>query len=185
MFEIRFHGRGGQGAVTAAEITALAAFLDGKHPQSFPSFGLERRGAPVAAFLRIDDKKITIRHGIGAPDFVVVMDPTLLTLGATLLGLKRGGGVLVSTAVPPDSVGVPDGFVVGTVPAHDIALRHGLGNRLLPIINTTIIGALVRMTGVVSMESLRAAIDEIIGERHAAANRTAAGEAFDSVLIRP
>ena len=185
MFEIRFHGRGGQGAVTAAEIVALAAFLEGKYPQSFPAFGLERRGAPVAAFLRIDDKKITIRQGIHAPDFVVVMDPTLLTLGATLSGLKPGGGLLINTSLSPDSVGISGDFVIGTVPAHDIALEYGLGSRLLPITNTTIIGALVRMTGVVSLEGLFAAIDEAIGPRRAEANKSAARRAHDSVVIHP
>src|SRR4030042_6164179 len=101
MFEIRFHGRGGQGAVTAAEITALAAFLEGKYPQSFPAFGLERRGAPVAAFLRIDDKKITIRQAIYVPDFIAVMDATLLGAAPTLAGLKPAGGLLVNTQTTP------------------------------------------------------------------------------------
>jgi pyruvate ferredoxin oxidoreductase gamma subunit/2-oxoisovalerate ferredoxin oxidoreductase gamma subunit len=183
MFEIRFHGRGGQGAVMAAEITALAAFLDGKYPQSFPSFGLERRGAPVAAFLRVDNEKITIRQGIYHPDFVVVMDPTLLEIGTTLAGLKPGGGILVNTTLPPGAVDAPSGLAIGTVAARDIALEHNLGNRLLPIINTTIIGALVRMTGVVSMESLLDAIGQSIGPKRAEANQSAARRAHGSVVV--
>lgn len=184
MFEIRFHGRGGQGAVTAAEITALAAFLEGKYPQSFPAFGLERRGAPVAAFLRIDDKKVTIRQGIYTPDFVAVMDTTLLSLSPTLSGLKPGGGLLINSAQPPGSLEVPDGIIVGTVPAGDIALKHGLGTRLLPLINTTILGALVRMTEIVSLDSLLLAIEQSIPKKHAASNKAGAREAYETVLIR-
>ena len=122
MFEIRFHGRGGQGAVTAAEITALAAFLEGKCPQCFPAFGLERRGAPVAAFLRIDDKKITVRQAIYVPDFIAVMDATLLSAAPTLAGLKPGGGLLINTQQPPDTPGRP----------RRIYRRDGAGRRHRP-----------------------------------------------------
>jgi 2-oxoacid:acceptor oxidoreductase gamma subunit (pyruvate/2-ketoisovalerate family) len=183
MFEIRFHGRGGQGAVTAAEITALAAFLEGKYPQSFPAFGLERRGAPVAAFLRIDDKKITIRQAIYVPDFVAVLDATLLAAGQTLAGLKSRGGLLINTHEPHDCLDIPEGFVVGTVPAGDIALKHGLGTRLLPLINTTILGALVRMTGIVSLDSLLSAIDQSMPRARAEANKAGAREAYETVAI--
>jgi 2-oxoacid:acceptor oxidoreductase gamma subunit (pyruvate/2-ketoisovalerate family) len=183
MFEIRFHGRGGQGAVTAAEITALAAFIEGKYPQSFPAFGLERRGAPVAAFLRIDDKKITIRQAIYIPDFIAVMDATLLWAGPTLAGLKPQGGLLVNTPLPPDCLEIPAGLAVGTVPAGDIALKHGLGTRLLPLINTTILGALVRMTGIVSLDSLLGAIDQSMPRARAEANKAGAREAYETVTI--
>jgi 2-oxoacid:acceptor oxidoreductase gamma subunit (pyruvate/2-ketoisovalerate family) len=183
MFEIRFHGRGGQGAVTAAELTALAAFLEGKYPQSFPAFGLERRGAPVAAFLRIDDNKITVRQAIYVPDFVTVLDASLLTAGPTLAGLKPHGGLLVNTPRPPDCLEVPAGYVVGTVPAGDIALEHGLGTRLLPLINTTILGALVRMTGIVRLDSLFSAIDQSMPPTRAEANKAAAQRAYDTVAI--
>jgi pyruvate ferredoxin oxidoreductase gamma subunit len=183
MFEIRFHGRGGQGAVTAAEIMALAAFLENKHPQSFPAFGLERRGAPVAAFLRVDDKKITLRQSIACPDFIVVMDTTLLALPATTAGLKPGGGILINTADSSDTISISGDAVIGTVPAGQIALRNNLGSALLPIINTTIIGALVRMTGVVSLESLCAAIGESMGPKRAAANIAGAKEAYEQVRI--
>jgi len=183
MFEIRFHGRGGQGAVTAAEITALAAFLEGKYPQSFPAFGLERRGAPVAAVLRGDDKKITSRQAIYVPDFVTVMDTSLLTAAPTLAGLKPAGGLLVNTQQPPESLSVPEGLTVGTVAAGDIALKHGLGTRLLPLINTTILGALVRMTGIVSLQSLLSAIEQSMGGARAGANKAGASEAYESVVI--
>jgi 2-oxoacid:acceptor oxidoreductase gamma subunit (pyruvate/2-ketoisovalerate family) len=183
MFEIRFHGRGGQGAVTAAEITALAAFLEGKCPQCFPAFGLERRGAPVAAFLRIDDRKITVRQAIYVPDFIAVMDATLLSAAPTLAGLKPAGGVLINTQELPDSLRLPAGVTVGTVAAGDIALKHGLGTRLLPLINTTILGALVRMTGIVSLESLLSAIGQSMGPARAEANKAGAREAYETVAI--
>jgi 2-oxoacid:acceptor oxidoreductase gamma subunit (pyruvate/2-ketoisovalerate family) len=183
MFEIRFHGRGGQGAVTAAEITALAAFLEGKYPQSFPAFGLERRGAPVAAFLRIDDRKITVRQAIYVPDFIAVMDATLLSAAPTLTGLKPGGGLLVNTPEPPDRLAVPAGVTVGTVAAGDIALKHGLGTRLLPLINTTILGALVRMTEVVSLDSLLSAIGQSMTAARAEVNKAGAREAYETVIV--
>jgi pyruvate ferredoxin oxidoreductase gamma subunit/2-oxoisovalerate ferredoxin oxidoreductase gamma subunit len=189
MFEIRFHGRGGQGAVMASEILALAAFNEGKHPQSFPSFGLERRGAPVAAFLRVDDAKIGLRHAIYEPDFIVVMDRSLLKLETTLAGLKTGGGLLINSADGPDSPGVIDGVgtngdvAVGTVDASGIALKNGLGTRLMPIINTTILGAVVKMTGIVTIESLEAAIVDTISKK-GEDNRLSAREAYERVVIK-
>ncbi|MBN1572503.1 MAG: 2-oxoacid:acceptor oxidoreductase family protein [Deltaproteobacteria bacterium] len=188
MFEIRFHGRGGQGAVMASEILALAAFMEGKHPQSFPSFGLERRGAPVAAFLRVDDAKIGLRHAIYEPDFIVVMDRSLLKIETTLKGLKPGGGLLINSAGGPDSLGKIDGIdgnsniAVGTVDASGIALKNGLGSRLMPIINTTILGAVVRMTNIVSMESLETAIEETIAKK-GEDNRLCAREAYERVIF--
>lgn len=183
MFEIRFHGRGGQGAVTAAEITALAAFLEGKYPQSFPAFGLERRGAPVAAFLRIDETKITIRQAIYVPDFIAVMDETLLAAGPTLAGLKPTGALLVNSHLAPDALGVAGGVTIGTVPAGEIALGHGLGTRLLPLINTTILGALVRMTGIVSLDALLSAIEQSMPRERAEANKAGARQAYETVAI--
>ena len=185
MYEIRFHGRGGQGAVMASEILALAAFREGKYPQSFPSFGLERRGAPVAAYLRVDDEKILIRQNIYRPDFVVVMDPTLLELEPTLSGLKPGGGILINSDDPPqafkDRLG-SNNVSIGAVPAGAIARSRGLGTELLPIINTTILGAVARMTNIVTLENLTAAICETIPKR-GADNAEGAREAFDRVTI--
>ena len=192
MFEIRFHGRGGQGAVMASEILALAAFKEGKQPQSFPSFGLERRGAPVAAFLRIDNKKIGLRHAIYEPDFIVVLDKSLLKMETTLAGLKQKGGILINTPDGPDeldeigtinsNVGSDAEVVIGTIDATGIALKNGLGSKLLPIINTTILGAVIKMTEIVSLESLGNAIVETISKR-GDANRQCAKEAFESVVF--
>lgn len=188
MFEIRFHGRGGQGAVMASEILALAAFMEGKQPQSFPSFGLERRGAPVAAFLRVDDEKIGLRHAIYEPDFIVVMDRSLLNIEATLKGLKSNGGLLINSAEGPDSlkdiggINGDESMVIGTVDASGIALKNGLGSKLMPIINTTILGALVKMTKIVSIKSLEAAIDDTIAKK-GEDNRLCAREAYDRVVF--
>lgn len=188
MFEIRFHGRGGQGAVMASEILALAAFKEGKQPQSFPSFGLERRGAPVAAFLRIDDEKIGLRHAIYEPDFIVVMDRSLLKLETTLNGLKPNGGLLINSADGPDSlkdikgIGGNGDIKIGTVDASGIALKNGLGSKLMPIINTTILGALVKMTEVVTIKSLEAAIKETISKK-GKENSLGAKEAYERVVF--
>jgi pyruvate ferredoxin oxidoreductase gamma subunit len=182
MFEIRFHGRGGQGAVTASEILALAIFKEGGYPQSFPSFGLERRGAPVAAYLRVDEKKIEMRQNIYAPDFVVAMDSTLLKFDATLSGLKKGGGLLINSPDQPNEFCSLGEFRVGTVDASAIAMRYKLGTSLLPIINTVILGALIRMTDIVSMESLLSAIGESITKK-TDENKSGAKDAFDSVKI--
>ena len=192
MFEIRFHGRGGQGAVMASEILALAVFKEGKQPQSFPSFGLERRGAPVAAFLRIDDEKIGLRHAIYEPDFIVVLDKSLLKMEATLSGLKPKGGLLINTIDSPDrlgesyginsNAGSDAGVVIGTVDASGIALKNDLGSKLMPIINTTILGAVVKMTEIVSLESLEVAIGETIS-KSGDANRQCAREAYENVVF--
>ena len=192
MFEIRFHGRGGQGAVMASEILALAAFKEGKQPQSFPSFGLERRGAPVAAFLRIDNNKVSLRHAIYEPDFIVVLDKSLMKMETTLSGLKPKGGLLINTTDSPDALGEIDGvnsdgerdagMVIGTVDASGISLKNGLGSKLLPIINTTILGAVVKMTEIVSLESLDAAIGETL-PKSGDANRQCAREAFERVVF--
>jgi 2-oxoacid:acceptor oxidoreductase gamma subunit (pyruvate/2-ketoisovalerate family) len=188
MFEIRFHGRGGQGAVMASEILALAAFKEGNEPQSFPSFGLERRGAPVAAFLRINNKKIGLRHAIYEPDFIVVLDKSLLKIETTLAGLKPKGGLLINTTDSPDELGEigninsDAGVVIGTIDASGIALKNGLGSKLLPIINTTILGAVIKMTEIVSLENLGDAIGETISKK-GDANRQCAKEAFKSVVF--
>jgi len=104
LMEIRFHGRGGQGAVVASELLAQAVFLEGKYPQSFPFFGVERRGAPVTAFTRIDDRPITVRTNVTAPDVVVVLDPGLRRSVDVTAGLKRDGLLLVNSDVPPEEL---------------------------------------------------------------------------------
>ena len=181
MLEIRFHGRGGQGAVIASELLAQAAFLEGKHPQSFPFFGVERRGAPVTAFTRIDDKPIQIRTSITEPDVVVVLDAGLMRTINVTAGLKPDGLLLVNTDLAPDKV--PTGFKgrVATIDATEIALTHGLGTKAMPIVNTAVLGALARASGIVGLESVRKAVFEFVPAKQEA-NRRAAEAAYEQVV---
>jgi len=165
MIEIRFHGRGGQGVVVASEVLASAAFREGKRVQSFPAFGVERRGAPVMAFTRIDDKPIRIRCQIYQPDHIVILDPTLLEVLDVTAGLKEGGTVLLNSADPPESFPFHDRFRVGTVDANHIAFKYHLGPRNAPIVNTSILGALARLTGIVGLEALAEAVREAVPTR--------------------
>jgi len=182
MIEIRFHGRGGQGAVLASEMLAQAVFLDGKVPQSFPFFGVERRGAPVTAYARIDDRPIRVRTSITQPDIVVVLDPGLLKSTPVADGLRPGGLVLVNSRHPPAEISAPPGARRATVDASRIALAHGLGSATMPVVNTVVLGALARATGVVSLEALTAAIEKYAPARPAQ-NREAAIEGFGSVRV--
>jgi pyruvate ferredoxin oxidoreductase gamma subunit len=162
MLEIRIHGRGGQGAVTSAELMALAAIEEGKYAQSFPSFGPERRGAPVAAFCRIDEKPIRLRSKIYNPDVVLVLDPSLMDGGAPKAGLKESGTIIINTHKGEDELRKAFGLKcrLGTVDAYTVA-REELG---VPITNTTMIGALLGATGVLKPESLEPPINERFGK---------------------
>lgn len=179
MRELRIHGRGGQGAVIASKLLADALFREGHWVQSFPAFGVERRGAPVTAFLRMDDEPIRIRCEIQAPDDLIVLDPTLVTAVDVTVGLKNGGRILVNSAEPPE--GFPhllDRFEVMTVDASGIAIRHGLGSPNHPIVNTAILGAFSSGFGLVGLEAVCGAIrDEVPThpDRNEAAAREAAG----------
>ena len=130
MIEIRFHGRGGQGAVIASELLAQAAFLEGKYPQSFPFFGVERRGAPVTAFTRIDDAPIRIRTSITAPDIVVVLDAGLMRTINVTAGLKPDGLLLANTDKAPDKLDVAFKGRLATIDATSIAA----GERGIPAV---------------------------------------------------
>ena len=132
MFQVRIHGRGGQGVVTAAEMLSIAAFLEGRYAQAFPSFGSERTGAPVVAFCRIDDKQIRLREPIMDPDALIIQDPTLLHQVDVFSGLKQDGYILINTARSFDELGLGD-FVRGfrserllTVPATELTLDSGV-----------------------------------------------------------
>ncbi|HUT83581.1 MAG TPA: pyruvate ferredoxin oxidoreductase subunit gamma [Thermodesulfobacteriota bacterium] len=152
MIEVRIHGRGGQGAVTSAELVALAAIAEGKYAQAFPSFGPERRGAPVLAFIRTSDQPIRVRSGILQPDVVVVLDEPLITVGNALSGLKKDGTIIINTQKSAQEIKREYNITtkVAVVNATKIA-REVLG---LPITNTTMLGALVKVTGIVKLESL-------------------------------
>jgi pyruvate ferredoxin oxidoreductase gamma subunit len=153
--EIRFHGRGGQGVVTAAELLSTAAFNQGRHAQSIPSFGSERTGAPVVAFCRVADRPIRAHDPVTAPDVVVVQDPTMLHLVGILDGLGPEGLLLVNSTRPAHELGLAGNAArLVTVPATDLA-RARLGR---PLPNTALLGALAGLTGVVSLASVQAAI---------------------------
>ncbi len=179
MLAIRFHGRGGQGAVIASKLLASALFREGWQVQAFPSFGAERTGAPVAAFLRADHAPVTIHSHIYEPDHVVVLDPVLLKTTDVTAGLAAGGWVLVNSAREPQELGLPDRFHVATVDATAIALRHGLGTRTSPIVNTAMAGAFATITGLVRLESIVGVIPDVVplkAEANQAAARDAAAE---------
>ncbi len=173
MIEIRFHGRGGQGAVTAAQILAKAEFFDGKFAQAFPFFGVERRGAPVMAFTRIDDKKIRLRSQIYEPDYVIVQDSSLLESVDVTSGLKSGGKVIINTEKDITF----DGVDVHTIDATGISLEV-LG---LPIVNTVMLGAFAGITGEVSIESLKKAIVDSFPKKLGEKNAKAAEVAYNMV----
>jgi pyruvate ferredoxin oxidoreductase gamma subunit len=165
MKEIRLHGRGGQGAVTAASILAVAAFLDGKYTQAFPTFGVERRGAPVQAFVRIDDKFIRRRDQIYNPDILLVLDSTLFKVVDVKGGLKEGGLVIVNTNKTAKDLGL-EGLNVKTIDVTKEAFAV-LGR---DIVNTAILGAFAAYTGEVSKESICEAIKEQFPEELAKKN---------------
>lgn len=173
MIEIRIHGRGGQGSVTAAELMAVAAFDDGREAQAFPAFGVERRGAPVLAFCRISDKPIRIRSQIYSPDYVIVQDPTLLETVDVLSGLKPDGTVLINTERPGSELGLDTKARVVTFPATEIALEE-LGR---PIMNTAILGAFSGVSGAISFDaierSIRGRFSDELGDKNVRAAQRA------------
>ena len=162
MIEIRIHGRGGQGAVIASKVLAAAVFQEGKYAQSFPAFGVERRGAPVMAFTRIDDQPVRIRCQIYEPDHIVVLDPTLIEAVDVTAGLKEGGWILINSERDPTAFDLPARYRVATVDASSIAIKYRLGPKTAPIVNTAILGAFARTTGIVSLEALAQAVREAV-----------------------
>ncbi len=183
IFELRIHGRGGQGAVTAAEILSIAAFLEGRHAQAFPSFGSERTGAPVIAYCRIDDREIRTREPISEPDALIVQDPTLLHQVDVFSGLSSDGYILINSSRGIDELGLADlkqrfrAERMLTVPATDLAREH-LGR---PLPNAVLLGGFAALSELISIDSVAAAIRQkfagSIGER----NVSAAQAAFELV----
>ncbi len=180
MLEIRFHGRGGQGVVVAGIMLAKAFFRAGYHVQSFPLFGVERRGAPVEAYLRLDREEILIRTNSYTPDHVVVLDTTLLEGIDVTRGLKPMGWILLNTAAPPADSDRFSSYRLAYVDATEIALRHELGTRTHPIVNTAMLGAFARVLGAPPMAAVAGAIEEEIPETPEA-NIEAAREAWRRV----
>jgi pyruvate ferredoxin oxidoreductase gamma subunit/2-oxoisovalerate ferredoxin oxidoreductase gamma subunit len=162
MQEIRFHGRGGQGTVVASILLAKAFFNAGYWVQTFPVFGVERRGAPVEAYLRLDKEKIQIRSNVYTPDHVVVQDVKLLESVDVTAGLKPGGWVLVNASRQPETLNIFSGFQLAWVDATAIAIRNRLGTTTHPIINTAMLGAFTRMLEMPPLDMVFDAINEDI-----------------------
>ncbi len=162
MLEVRIHGRGGQGVVTAAEMLSLAAFDEGRYAQAFPSFGSERMGAPVVSFCRIDEKEIRMREPVMEPDVLIIQDPTLLHQVGVFGGLKPDGYVLINTAKSFDEIGL-SGFVndfrherLLTVPAGELAREH-TGRALA---NAALLGGFAALSKLISLDAVTSAIRE-------------------------
>jgi 2-oxoacid:acceptor oxidoreductase gamma subunit (pyruvate/2-ketoisovalerate family) len=183
MRELRIHGRGGQGSVIASKLLAVALFREGNWVQSFPAFGVERRGAPVTAFLRLDDRPIRLRCEITHPDDLIVLDPTLVEAVDVTGGLAPGGTILINSEKAPEEYGsLLERFRVATIDASGIAIRHRLGSKTQPIVNTAIAGAFVTVFGLVSMECMADAIREEVPSKHDE-NIAAAREAAEAVRV--
>ncbi|MBN8491525.1 MAG: 2-oxoacid:acceptor oxidoreductase family protein [Burkholderiales bacterium] len=180
MLQIRIHGRGGQGVVSAAEMLSIAAFEQGRHAQAFPSFGSERTGAPVVAFCRIDDQDIRLREPILAPDVLIVQDPTLLHQVDVFQGLKPDGYVLINSRQGFHALGLAEieqrfrRERLVTVPATEMALKH-LGR---PLPNAVLLGGFAALSGLITLEAVAHAIRAKFGGAVADGNVAAAGEAF-------
>ncbi len=183
MFQVRIHGRGGQGVVSAAEMLAVAAFVEGRHAQAFPSFGSERTGAPVVAFCRIDSREIRVREPVAHPDALIIQDATLLHQVDLFSGVRSDAYVLINSTRTFDALGVGTFATtmqrrrIATVPATDIALRH-VGR---PVPNVPLLGGFAAISGLLHLESVCTAIREKFPQAVAAANVAAATEAYEKV----
>ena len=184
MYEVRIHGRGGQGAVTAAELLSVAAFDAGRWAQAFPSFGSERTGAPVAAFCRIDDRAIRLREPVQEPHALLVLDPSLLGLPEVFAGLQPDGVVLINSGRTCAELGLDPvldarpGVRAITLDAGDIARRH-LGR---PLPNGVMLGGFAALTGLVSIDGVTQALRDRFAGATGEGNAAAAHEAYDAVL---
>ena len=183
MLQVRFHGRGGQGVVTAAEMLSIAAFEQGRHAMAFPSFGSERTGAPVVAFCRIDDREIRLREPILTPDVLIIQDPTLLHQVDVFQGLQPDGYVLINSTRSFDELGVGDiarkfrHERLTNVPATEIAIKH-LGR---PVANAVLLGGFAALSGLITLDAVSHAIrDKFIG-KVADGNVAAAAEAYEYI----
>ncbi len=183
MLQVRIHGRGGQGVVTAAELLSVAAFDAGQHAQAFPSFGSERMGAPVVAFCRISDVVIRLREPVMEPDALVIQDPTLLHQVNVFQGMRPNAYVLINSTRSFADLGLSELVRQGqserlcTVPATELALKH-VGR---PVPNAALLGGFAAMSGVVTLEAVEKAIREKFPPKVAEANVLAAQAAFDYV----
>jgi 2-oxoisovalerate ferredoxin oxidoreductase gamma subunit len=181
MIEIRFHGRGGQGAAMASSIIADAIFSEGREVQSFPMFGVERRGAPVAAFIRVDDKPIRVKCEIEDPQYVMVLDPTLVEAVDVTAGVQADGVIVVNSPLEAKELGLGEGFNIHTFDGTTLSVEHGLGTRTAPIVNTTMLGVFAKLTGLVGIDALEASINKYFPRDRDGKNAKAARAAFETV----
>jgi 2-oxoacid:acceptor oxidoreductase gamma subunit (pyruvate/2-ketoisovalerate family) len=182
LLELRLHGRGGQGTVVAVKVLADALCREGKFVQAFPEYGVERRGAPVRAFLRIGDDVIYERSKIYEPDHIVILDPSLIGLIELTDGLKKGGWIIVNSSRKPEGLKFDKKFNVATVPARGIAMKYHLGSESTPIVNTAILGGVVKILKLCSLESLLDAIREGV-PRKKEENIKAAEESYKKTKV--
>ena len=185
LVEIVFHGRGGQGAVTAANILVAAALKDGnKGVQAFPFFGAERRGAPVRAFARISDEEINLRSEIYNPDIVIVLDESIMDIVDVIKGLKRDGKLLINTRKKPDDFDFSKRYNIATVDATGVALKHDILVGGIPVVNTPILGAVPRILDRVSLKTIQETVRGKWKGDLAERNIKATQDAFDTVEVK-
>ena len=166
MYEIRFHGRGGQGAVIASWILGYGFFLVGKHAQAFPTIGAERRGAPVEAFVRMDNKFPNLRCKVVRPDYVIVMGDKMVRFVDVAAGIKKGGLMLINSSKSPEEFDTLKGdFQIKTMDVNTVAVKNGLGSKTSPFINTPILGAFLGFTDLVRPESIIEGIKKFVPAR--------------------
>jgi 2-oxoacid:acceptor oxidoreductase gamma subunit (pyruvate/2-ketoisovalerate family) len=182
MYEIRVHGRGGQGAVVASIVLASAFFKEGKFVQAFPSFGAERRGAPVVAFTRVSDREIRERFGIYEPDCLIILDSSLTHREGLTSGLKEDRWIIINSDQSPEDYRFLGPYRVATLDANSISQKHGLGSSSVPIVNTTILGAFSKVTQTVTIESIVEAVREHSPSKPEN-NAKAALEAYQAVSL--
>jgi pyruvate ferredoxin oxidoreductase gamma subunit len=182
MYEIRFHGRGGQGAVVASTVLASAFFKENKFVQAFPSFGAERRGAPVVAFTRVSDLEIRERFGIYEPDCLIILDSSLTRRKGIAQGLKEGHWIIINSDKRPEDYLFLGSYRIATLDANTIAQKYGLGSVAVPIVNTTILGAFSRATQAVAIKSIMDAVRENVPSKPER-NAEAALEAYEKVVL--
>ncbi len=184
LVEIVFHGRGGQGAVTAANLLVAAALKDGnKGVQAFPFFGAERRGAPVRAFARISGDKIHLRSEIYDPDIVIVLDESIMDIVDVLKGLKKDGKILINTRKKPEEFDFSKKFKVSTVDATSVALKHGILVGGIPVVNTPILGAVPKILDRVTLKAIQETVKGKWKGELANKNVKATQDAFDEVEV--
>jgi len=184
LVEICFHGRGGQGSVTAANLLVAAALKDGnKGVQAFPLFGAERRGAPVRAFARISDEEIHLRSEVYFPDIVIVLDESIIGIVDVLKGLKKDGKILINTTKEPEDFDFSNKYLVATVDATGVAIKHDILVGGIPVVNTPILGAVPKILDRVTLPSIQAVIKNKWKGEGGEINVKATQDSYDSVEV--